>query len=169
MNNIVINNKIFKPFDEMYYISESGDVYSTYCNKILKQNIDRNGYHRVDIHGKHFRIHRLVYLTWIGDIPPGLQINHKDDNRSNNHYTNLYAGTQKQNINDCIINGNRAGNFNYLTVYDREIKQTITFSPTCDFIEYSGHTCGNGSIKRMFGTKWFNERYEIIDYGKGKV
>ena len=73
MNNIIIDNKIFKPFDEMYYVSEYGEVYSTYCNRILKPSIGTNGYFRVDIHGRHFTIHKLVYLTWVGDIPEGLQ------------------------------------------------------------------------------------------------
>ena len=101
MESIIINKKIFKPYDKMYYISEDGEVYSLYSKKILEQAIDKDGYPRVDIHSKHIKIHKLVYLTWIGEIPQGLQINHKDDNKMNNHYSNLYVGTQKQNISDC--------------------------------------------------------------------
>ena len=169
MNNIIIDNKIFKPFDEMYYVSEYGEVYSTYCNRILKQSIGTNGYLRVDIHGRHFTIHKLVYLTWIGDISEGLQINHKDDNRFNNHYTNLYAGTQKENIDDCIKNKHRVGNLNHLTIYDRKTGETITFCPASDFIEYSGHPSSSGSIKKMLNKKWVKKGYEIVNYGIGKV
>lgn len=167
---IIINEKIFKPYDDMYYVSADGDVYSKYSNKILKHNIDLNGYHRVDIHGKHIKIHKLVYLTWIGELKSDCQINHKDDNKNNNHYTNLYAGTQKENIQDCISNGHRSTtNIWYLTLYDKEKNKIITFSPASDFIEYSGHSCKNGSVKRMLTKNWFKKRYKIIDYKKKSV
>lgn len=169
MQNIIINEKIFKPYDKTYYISEYGDVYSTYSKKILKHNIDINGYHRVDIHGKHIKIHRLVYCTWVGNIDTDKQINHIDDNKNNNHYTNLYAGTQKENIRDCVLNHHRGGNIYYLTVFDKKEKKTITFSPANKFVEYCNHPCKNGSVKRMFSRNWFKRRFEIIDYKKKGV
>ena len=45
----------------------------------------------------------------------------------------------------------------------------LTFCPASNFIIYSGHSCANGSVKRMFTRNWFKVRYEIIDYNKGKV
>lgn len=168
MKEIVINGKILKEYDNKYYVSEYGDVYSMYSHKFLKHNIDLDGYHRVDIHSKHMKIHKLVYLVWIGEIPKGKQINHKDDNKDNNHYTNLYAGTQKENIRDCISNEHRVGHKNYLTVYDKKTNETITFCPSSNFIKYCGHPCNNGSIKRMFTKNWFKKRFDIIDYNKVK-
>jgi hypothetical protein len=44
-------------------------------------------------------IHKLVYNTFIGDIPEGLVINHIDLNRENNHYSNLEAIKQIENVN----------------------------------------------------------------------
>lgn len=164
MNSLIIDGKILRPYDEMYYVSEFGDVYSTYSNKFLKHNIDLDGYHRVDIHSKHMKVHILVYLTWIGPIPPGYQVNHIDDNKSNNHYSNLYAGTQKENINDCINNGHRCGNVYYLTLLDKYTNRVITFCPASDFIQYSGHPNKNGSLKKMFTKNWFKVRYEIIEF-----
>lgn len=165
---IIINNTIFKPYDEMYYISAHGEVYSTYSNKILKWNIDKDGYPRVDIHGKHIKIHKLVYLTWVSRDLKGLQINHIDDNKMNPFYQNLYLGTQKDNIADCIENGHRVGNIQYITIYDKQEKVILTFSPLYKFIEYCGHPCANGSIKRMFSKNWFKKRYEIIEYNNHK-
>ena len=49
-----------------------------YSKKFLKHSYDVDGYHRVDIHRKHMKIHRLVYHTWIGNIPNGLQIIFKE-------------------------------------------------------------------------------------------
>ena len=110
MEEIIIENKILKPYDKNYYVSEYGDVYSLYSKKFLKHQIDCDGYHRVDIHSKHIKIHKLVYLTWIGNVKKGEQINHKDDDKNNNHYSNLYIGSQKENIQDCIKNNHRVGN-----------------------------------------------------------
>lgn len=169
MSVIIINNILLKQYDNTYYVSENGDVYSTYSKKFIKHNIDHDGYHRVDIHSKHIKVHRLVYLVWIGKIPEGKQVNHIDDNKDNNHYTNLYAGTQKQNIKDCIKNGHRKGNINYLTIYDNKTDKTVTFCPANKFIEYCNHSSKNGSVKKFFNKNWFKKRYTIIDYGKGCI
>ena len=169
MKEIIIDNKILKQYDDNYFISEYGEVYSLYSKKFLKHQIDCDGYHRVDIHSKHIKVHKLVYITWIGNIKREEQINHKDDNKNNNHYSNLYAGSQKENIQDCIKNNHRIGNIHYLTVYDKKENKILTFCPASEFIQYSGHSCANGSVKRMFTRNWFKTRYEIIDYNKGKV
>lgn len=164
MSEIIIDKKILKSFDDTYYIGEYGEVYSTYSKKFLKQSIDLDGYLRVDIHGKHKKVHKLVYETWIGKLDDNEQVNHKDDNKLNNHYTNLYAGNQKQNIEDCKNNGHRIGNMFYITLFDKEVNNVITFAPASDFIKYSGHPCANGSIKRFFSKNWFKKRYTIIEY-----
>lgn len=166
--NIVIDNIELKPYDNMYYVSRNGDVYSLYSNKFLKWSIDKDGYPRVDVHSKHIKIHKLVYMTWVSRDSKGLQINHRDDNKMNPAVDNLYLGTQKDNIQDCISNGNRVGNRRYLTVFDKEKKQILTFSPVSEFIQYCGHPSRNGSVKKMFSKNWFKKRYMIIDYNNKK-
>lgn len=44
-------------------------------------------------------IHRLVWEAFVGEIPKGLQINHKDEVKSNNHLNNLEICTSKYNNN----------------------------------------------------------------------
>lgn len=151
-----------RPYDSHYYVSACGDVYSLYTHKFLKHNIDLDGYHRVDIHGKHMKIHKLVYITWVGPIPHGKQINHKDDNKNNNHFTNLYAGSQKENIHDCICNGTRKGHMNGYIIFDHKKDRILFCNSVLDFIKYSGHKVANGSITRCISRKWFQKRYEII-------
>ena len=46
------------------------------------------------------------------------------------------------------------------------INNTISFCPAKNFIKYSGHSCANGSLKRMFSRNWFKIRYEILEYKK---
>lgn len=172
MNTISIKGKTFKQFrDTKYYCDENGNIYSDFSHKILKpltRGQQNKKYYYIDINfGKgqvHYAVHKIVYETWIGEIPEGKQVLHKDDNQFNNNINNLYLNDQKQNIQDCINNEHRVGNTWILTVFDKQKKQTITFCPASDFIEYSGHSCQNGGVKRMFSRNWFKQRYEIIDY-----
>lgn len=160
---ILYNGKEFKPYDEYYYVSEDGEIFSKYKNGVLRHYIDHDGYHRVDIHSKHIKVHKLVYLTWVGDIPDGMQINHLDDDKNNNCVSNLYAGTQTENISDCVANSHRVGHIQSLTVLDMSTGEIIEFPSVVDFIKYTGHPSQNGSLSKMMHRKWFTERFEIIE------
>lgn len=48
--------------------------------------------------GKRFYIHRVIALTFLGAPPDGLEVNHKDGNKSNNCVANLEYVTHQQNI-----------------------------------------------------------------------
>ena len=159
-----INGIEFKKYDDCYYVSANGDVYSTHKKGLLKHDIDLDGYHRVGIHNRHVKIHRLVYTTWIGPIPDGMQINHRDDDKEHNHYTNLYAGSQKQNIQDCIRNGTRKGHMKPITVYDNVVQKELTFNSVLELIEYTGHPVANGSLVKLRSRKWFQTRCKIVNY-----
>jgi hypothetical protein len=52
---------------------------------------------RVELKGKLYSIHRLVALAFIPNIENKPQINHKDGNKLNNHFTNLEWVTNKEN------------------------------------------------------------------------
>ena len=163
---IIYLGKVFKSYDDYYYVSADGDVYSNYIKRTLKKYIDKDGYERVDIHSRHVKVHKLVYITWVGKIPSNMQINHKDDNKRNNHYNNLYLGNQKQNTNDRIENGHSIGNMHYLLVYDKLTDKLLLFVPAFKFFDYAGHHCKNKNIKRVLSRNWFNERYICIAYEK---
>lgn len=45
-----------------------------------------------------FLIHRLVWETYVGEIPKGMWINHKDGNKLNNCVDNLEVVTPSQNL-----------------------------------------------------------------------
>lgn len=173
MKSIYINNEEFKQtlVSSKYYVSKTGKIYSSISQKIIKGNttcIKNKYYCRVDIRTefgvKHFTIHKLVFETWVRPLKEGEQINHIDDNSLNNHVENLYAGKQKDNIQDCIRNKHRISGTYYLTVYDKEKQKTLTFCPASNFIEYCKHPCGNRSVKRFFKRNWFKTRFKIIDY-----
>ena len=167
MKSIYIDGIEYKPYDENYFVSNRGNVYSKYSNKILKNARTKDGHYRVDIHRMHKMVHRLVYECWVGPVPENLQVNHRDDDKENNSLSNLYAGTQQENIQDCTSNRHRAGNISTLIVKEKSSQRILGSSPAKNFIEYSGHTSTNGSIKRILTRDWFINAYEVIFFGKG--
>lgn len=40
----------------------------------------------------------------------------------------------------------------------------MLFCPAYNFIEYYGHTSKNNGIKKFFNKKWFQSRYEVLEY-----
>lgn len=177
MRFLILNGEVYKQckINNTYYVSRNGNVFSSYSKKIIKQlvrNVRGKKYAYVDIYinGKqrHMNIHRLVYSTWVRDISSDEQVNHRDDNTMNNNISNLYVGDQKENISDCINNRHRVGHVFYLTLYDKKVSDVLTFCPSSNFIEYSGHPCKNRNVSRMFSKNWFKKRYSIIDFHRIK-
>ena len=88
---------------ENYIINEDGTVYSLLRNKLLKPSLSKCGYHSVELFNKHgskrFLIHRLVAKAFIQNPFNLPQVNHKDENKTNNCINNLEWCTAKQNMN----------------------------------------------------------------------
>ena len=65
---------------------------------------NHKGYLRVGLVGgdgkrKYYFVHRLVYEAFIGNIPDGLQINHKSEDKLDNRPENLECVTPWENAN----------------------------------------------------------------------
>ena len=85
-----------------YLISTDGKIYSLKSDRLLPQGITERGYKQVDVYNDmgvkmHMKVHRLVYMAHVGVIPNGLQVNHKDENKTNNCIDNLELMTNKEN------------------------------------------------------------------------
>lgn len=73
------------------------------------ENSDKRGYFVVTVgvgHGRTMMVlaHRLVWTYKRGPIPEGLQINHKDMNKTNNHPDNLEVVTNLENARHAMQN-----------------------------------------------------------------
>ena len=102
-----------------YEINEDGEIYSLYFNKRreVKQRppkwnpISRSwGYVTVTINTNkkvYYRyVHRLVFQSFIGPCPAGMEARHLDGNRLNNKLSNLAWGSPKQNSGiDKVVTG----------------------------------------------------------------
>lgn len=90
------------PKDDRYIVSEHGEVFTTVGKgRILKPNVMKSGYIRYRLSSGHVYIHRMVAFTFWGDKTEyGLEVDHIDRDKSNNHYTNLRWVTRKENCNN---------------------------------------------------------------------
>ena len=69
--------------------------------ELLKGSLDKDGYVRYSPYsgGKLWnrRAHRIVWESFVGPIPPGMQINHKNGIKGDNRLENLEVVTPSQN------------------------------------------------------------------------
>ena len=91
---------------EKYSITEDGMVFSHKTKKYLSLCDNGCGYLAVNlwvngIRTNHF-VHRLVAAAFIECISGGLQVNHKDWDKKNNHYSNLEWVTREDNMAHAV-------------------------------------------------------------------
>ena len=85
--------KDIKGYEGLYAIDEDGNVWSYRRNKFLKHTLNNSGYHMVNLcvddKRKKCLIHRLVAEAFIPNPDNKPQVNHKDEDKSNNCGSNL--------------------------------------------------------------------------------
>ena len=119
--------KDIKDYEGLYAITRDGDVWSYKSNKFLKHKLAR-GYHQVILckegKGKTYYIHRLVAKVFIPNPDNLPQVNHKDEDKSNNCVENLEWCDVKYNIN-YGTRTKRAAKKQSIPVYCEELNRTF--------------------------------------------
>lgn len=88
---------------EKYKVLPNGDIVNTKTGRVLKPQDNGKGYKKVTltINRKQIQryVHRLVAESYCSKpkVKIALQVNHKDGDKSNNHYTNLEWVTNSEN------------------------------------------------------------------------
>ena len=106
--------KNLKDVGNGYSLHKNGTLYSTKISykwnpkgqlRELQPKRMKTGYHYAAMYNdvdnpnkkKFYRLHRLVWETFVGPIPKGLVIHHKDHNKGNNSLKNLSLVTYREN------------------------------------------------------------------------
>lgn len=125
-NNLNLEMRKIPSLKFLYEISEDGRIFrNVKSKKQLRQHKSNQGYWLVDpcIKGKRktVTVHSLVAECWLGNRPDGYEIDHKDNNKNNNHYSNLRYVTHSENnlnremkwkLHVRLLNNNEVLDFN---------------------------------------------------------
>jgi HNH endonuclease/NUMOD4 motif len=92
-----------------YVVSRTGQVWSIPRNRALKQTRNRRGYLLVSLYrggrAKSYLVHRLIASAWIGPIPDGYEVNHRNGKKNQNDVNNLEIVTPQQNREHALRYG----------------------------------------------------------------
>jgi hypothetical protein len=132
---------------------------------ILKLKIRKDGYVQVCLSKlskvKTFSVSRLVYETFNGYIPEGMDVNHIDCNPQNNNLDNLNLMSRKDNCNwgdhNKKLSESRKKQVNQFDVNGSLVKSydsTISASKESGFNQGNISSCCNGKLKTANGYVW---------------
>ena len=111
-------------------------------------------------------VHVWVYLTFVGDIPKGYEVNHLDENPKNNRLNNLNLLTSKENKNWGTHNERVAAaqkndpkKSTAVQALDKDGNVVMEFPSTAEaqrqgFNKCSVSQCCNGKLKTYKGYIW---------------
>ena len=138
--------------------------------KILKPSRDRYGYYQVVLCKnsklKAYRVHRLVWSAFNGQIPENMQVNHINEIKSDNRLENLNLMTCKENINYGTgierrvkkrINGKCSKPVLQFTLDNILIKEYPSIKQVereTGFAQGNICNCCKGRYKQAYGYKW---------------
>ena len=160
----------FRNYDK-YDVYEDGRIWSYSHKKFLKPQTTKDGYKRVyltDNEGKikWYYLHRVVWESVTGEqIPEVMQVNHIDEDKTNNHINNLNLMTCKENINYSTGNERRSKSMTnnpkrskYVGAYkDGNLVLSFPSTKECGrngFNQGSVASCCRGERKSHKGYEW---------------
>ena len=105
--DLMVGYKWVIGYENLYAISDKGDVYSFRSHKYLKPHPNHKGYLMVDLYDgfggrEKGIIHRMVAKAFIPNPDNKPEVDHIDTNRQNNNVYNLRWVTRKENQNNDL-------------------------------------------------------------------
>ena len=143
--------KDIKGYEGLYAVTSCGKVWSYRTSKFLKPEKTNNGYLRVSLARKqkyiHYFIHRLVAQAYLENPSSLPQVNHKDEDKTNNSLnnlewasvsTNINYGTRNAKISKIIYCVELNKTFKSITEAGRELK--ISPPSICCVLKHRGYS-----------------------------
>lgn len=141
------------------------------CPKILKPRVSKKGYLLVCLHKMNKRqtmfLHRIVAIHFVDNSNHYSQVNHKDENKRNNIFTNLEwctsaynanYGTRNQRMKDKLINDpNRSIRIIQMTIDGKflcEYQSMHDAARINNLNQGNISNCCSGRCKTYGGYKW---------------
>ena len=96
-------------FEGYLEASNMGRIKNAWTGKVLKQGINTKGYKTVTVNilGQSYTrtVHRLIASAFIEGDHTGMDVHHKDADKTNNRLSNLEYCTRKENVRHAIEDG----------------------------------------------------------------
>lgn len=111
-------------YEGLYSVNRRGEIVSrprpggnnsTMPSKVMKPFNNGTGYMQVNLTGrdgtrkKHY-VHRIVFSSFVSDIPEGLEVDHINNNRADNALSNLRLLTRADNLRKRCLTSSKKGN-----------------------------------------------------------
>lgn len=162
-------------YEGLYQVSNLGRVKSLHYNhtnqeRILKFGKNTNGYLNVSLckegKKKWLLVHRLVAFHFLPNPNNYQDVNHKDENKTNNCVNNLEwcsreyncnYGTRNERVGETNTNGKCS---KQVIQYDLEGNEINRFPSTIEIERLFGFSCSsiskccNGKLKTAYGYTW---------------
>jgi hypothetical protein len=120
---------------EGYSVSDSGTVRNDRTSTILKSYLRRDGYMSIVLlgNGKYInkKIHRLVAKYFVPNPHNYKEVNHKDEDKTNNCASNLEWCNRKYNVNY----GNRSKKVSQTLLNNNHNKRVLQYDKNGNFIK----------------------------------
>lgn len=98
-------------WEGLYQINEYGEVKNCKTNKLVTGDVNNSGYYRICLYNKprkeRFFRHRLVAMLFLENPNNYPEVNHKDENKANNHVDNLEWCTRRHNEHENRRSGGK--------------------------------------------------------------
>lgn len=163
--------KDVKGYEGLYKVSNLGNIYSVYSKRNKAICLSKRGYLRVELwknnKGTKYMVHRLVAEAFVENTFNKPQINHIDENKTNNRADNLEwctqienhnHGTINQRISSSLMNHPKLSKQCFLVAEDGSIEKV--FSSVCEASRQTGINVSSirdvlhGRTKRAGGRIW---------------